>query len=83
MTADSSTKATAEAVALVDGAVVELNGHIGVLRSEVEQMLAAILGETASSSAHVFDSFEQQAYKINSALRRMRDALVSADSSQV
>ena len=78
---DATTQnATAEAVAHVDDAVLRVNGHIGNLRAEVEAMLAADDGAAASAFAHVYDSFEQQSYKINSALRRMRDALAAAES---
>ena len=82
LSTDVRADATAEAVALVDGAMVEVNGHIATLRTEVETSLAAMLGETASASAQAYDSFEQQAYKINSALRRMRDTLLTAESAQ-
>ena len=78
----AATNATADALALVDDAMVEVNGHIGTLRGEVETRLAAMLGEAASAYAHVYDSFEQQAYKINSALRRMRDTLLTAENAE-
>ena len=79
----TTSNATADAVAYLDEAVARVNGHIGNLRAEVETVLAPGRGTAASAFAHVYDSFEQQAYKINSALRRMRDALATTENFQV
>jgi WXG100 family type VII secretion target len=65
----------AQAATKVEGASQAIQGHIGTLRSEVETMMGNWRGEAASSFVQVHDAFEQQAGKINNALRQMHEAL--------
>jgi WXG100 family type VII secretion target len=67
----------AQGATKVDDAATQIQGHISNLRSEVETMMAGWKGEAASSFVQVHESFEQQAGKINTALRQMHEALVS------
>jgi len=67
----------AQGAVKVDDAATQIQGHISNLRSEVETMMGGWRGEAASSFVQVHDAFEQQANKINNALRRMHEALLS------
>jgi WXG100 family type VII secretion target len=73
----TSQEAMAQGATKVDDAATQIQGHISNLRSEVETMMAGWKGEAASSFVQVHESFEQQAGKINTALRQMHEALVS------
>jgi WXG100 family type VII secretion target len=73
----TSQEAMAQGATKVDDAATQIQGHISNLRSEVETMMGGWRGEAASSFVQVHDAFEQQAGKINTALRRMHEALVS------
>jgi WXG100 family type VII secretion target len=67
----------AQGATKVDDAATQIQGHIQNLRSEVETMMGGWRGEAASSFVQVHESFEQQATKINNALRQMHEALVA------
>jgi WXG100 family type VII secretion target len=67
----------AQGAAKVDDAANQIQGHIGNLRSEVETMMGGWKGEAASAFVQVHDAFEQQANKINNALRQMHEALLA------
>jgi WXG100 family type VII secretion target len=73
----TSQEAMAQGATKVDDAAAQIQGHIGNLRSEVETMMAGWKGEAASAFVQVHEAFEQQANKINNALRQMHEALVS------
>lgn len=61
----------------VDDASNQIHGHIQNLRSEVETMMGGWRGDASNAFVGVHQAFEQQAGKINSALRQMHEALVS------
>jgi ESAT-6 family protein len=73
----TSQEAMAQGANKVDDASTQIQGHIGNLRSEVETMMGGWRGEAASTFVSVHDAFEQQANKINNALRQMHAALLS------
>jgi WXG100 family type VII secretion target len=73
----TSQETMAQGGARVDEATNQIQGHISNLRSEVETMMGGWRGEAASSFVQVHDAFEQQAAKINNALRQMHEALLS------
>lgn len=73
----TSQEAMAQGATKVDEAANQIQGHIGNLRSEVETMMGGWRGEAAGAFVQVHDAFEQQANKINTALRQMHEALVS------
>jgi WXG100 family type VII secretion target len=73
----TSQEAMAQGAAKVDEAANQIQGHINNLRTEVETMMGGWRGEAASAFVQVHDSFEQQAARINNALRQMQEALVS------
>jgi WXG100 family type VII secretion target len=77
----TSQQAMAGGAAKVDEAASQIQGHISNLRSEVETMMGGWKGEAASSFIQVHDSFEQQANKINNALRQMHEALLATHST--
>jgi WXG100 family type VII secretion target len=70
-------EAMAQGAAKVDDAANQIQGQIQTLRSEIETMMGGWRGEAASAFVQVHDAFEQQAGKINNALRQMHEALVS------
>ena len=65
----------------VEQAQQSIQGHIGTLRGEVEQMMSGWRGEAASAFGNVHNSFEENATKINQALARIHEALVSTHST--
>jgi WXG100 family type VII secretion target len=65
----------------VEQAQQAIQGHIGTLRGEVEQMTGQWKGEAATAFAGVHASFEENATKINQALARIHEALVSTHST--
>jgi len=71
----TSQEAMAQGAVKVDDAATQIQGHISSLRGEVDTMMGGWRGEAAASFVQVHDAFEQQATKINAALRRMHDAL--------
>jgi WXG100 family type VII secretion target len=73
----TSQETMAQGATRVDEATNQIQGHISNLRSEVETMMGGWRGEAASSFVQVHDAFEQQAGKINNALRQMHEALLS------
>lgn len=73
----TSQETMAQGAAKVDEAATQIQGHINSLRSEVDTMMGGWRGEAASAFTQVHESFEQQAGKINSALRQMHEALMS------
>ena len=73
----TSQEAMAQGANKVDDASTQIQGHISNLRSEVETMMGGWRGEAASTFVQVHDAFEQQANKINNALRQMHTALLS------
>ena len=73
----TSQEAMAQGAAKVDEAANQIQGHINNLRAEVETMMGGWRGEAASAFVQVHDAFEQQATRINTALRQMHEALVS------
>jgi WXG100 family type VII secretion target len=73
----TSQEAMAQGAIKVDDAATQIQGHISNLRCEVETMMGGWKGEAASAFVQVHDGFEQQANKINNALRQMHEALVS------
>lgn len=75
----TSQEAMAAGATKVDDAATRIRGHIGNLRSEVETMMGGWRGEAAGAFMQVHDSFEQQANKINNALRQMHEALLATN----
>ncbi len=73
----TSQEAMQQGAVKVDEAASQIQGHISNLRSEVETMMGGWRGEAAASFVQVHDAFETQANKINNALRRMHEALLS------
>jgi WXG100 family type VII secretion target len=73
----TSQEAMAQGAVKVDDATNQIQGHISNLRAEVETMMGGWRGEAAGSFVQVHDAFEQQAAKINNALRQMHEALLS------
>ena len=73
----TSQEAMAQGAAKVDEAAMQIQGLIGQLRSEVETMMGGWRGEAASAFIQVHDAFEQQANRINNALRQMHEALLA------
>ena len=73
----TSQEAMAQGAVKVDDAATQIQGHISNLRAEVETMLGGWRGQAAGAFVQVHDAFEQQANKINNALRQMHDALLS------
>jgi WXG100 family type VII secretion target len=73
----TSQEAMAQGAAKVDDASNQIQGHINNLRSEVETMMGGWRGEAAGAFVQVHDAFEQQANKINNALRQMHEALLA------
>jgi len=73
----TSQEAMQQGATKVDSAAQQIQGHIQNLRSEVETMMGGWKGEAAGAFMQVHDAFEQQATKINNALRQMHEALVS------
>ncbi len=71
----TSQEAMAQGATKVDDAANQIQGHISTLRSEVETMMGGWRGEAANSFMQVHDAFEQQAAKINNALRNMHQSL--------
>ena len=77
----TSQEAMAQGATKVDDAASAIQGHIQNLRSEVETMMGGWRGEAASSFVQVHESFEQQATKINNALRQMHEALLATHTT--
>jgi WXG100 family type VII secretion target len=73
----TSQEAMAQGATRVDEAAQQIQGLITNLRSEVETMMGGWRGEAASAFVQVHDAFEQQANRINSALRQMYEALIA------
>jgi WXG100 family type VII secretion target len=73
----TSQETMAQGAVKVDDATNQIQGHISNLRAEVETMMGGWRGEAAGSFVQVHDAFEQQAAKINNALRQMHEALLS------
>jgi WXG100 family type VII secretion target len=73
----TSQEAMQQGAVKVDDAASQIQGHISNLRSEVETMMGGWRGEASTAFQGVHQSFEQQAAKINNALRQMHEALVS------
>lgn len=73
----TSQEAMAAGATRVDDAATQIQGHIANLRSEVDTMMGGWRGEAASSFMQVHNAFEEQANKINNALRQMHEALLS------
>ena len=73
----TSQEAMAQGAVKVDDAATQIQGHIGNLRAGVETMLGGWRGEAAGAFVQVHDAFEQQANKINNALRQMHEALLA------
>jgi WXG100 family type VII secretion target len=77
----TSQEAMAQGATKVDDAATQIQGHISNLRTEVETMMGGWRGQAANSFVQVHDAFEQQATKINAALRRMHEALVATNQT--
>jgi WXG100 family type VII secretion target len=73
----TSQEAMAQGAAKVDDASTQIQGHVSNLRGEVETMMGGWRGEAAGAFIQVHDAFEQQATKINNALRQMHEALMA------
>lgn len=73
----TSQEAMAQGAAKVDDASTQIQGHISNLRSEVETMMGGWRGEAAGAFIQVHDAFEQQATRLNNALRQMHEALMA------
>jgi WXG100 family type VII secretion target len=65
----------------VQDAHQQVQGLIGQLRSEVEQMMGGWGGQAAQSFVTVHEAFEGQANKINQALDQMHSALVATHTT--
>jgi len=59
----------------------QVQGLIQTLSGEVEQMMGGWGGQAANAFMGVHEAFNSQATKINSALDRMHEALVSTHST--
>ena len=77
-TSQEAMRAGANAVELAQQTII---GHISTLRGEVEQMMGGWRGEAATAFSNVHISFEENANRINAALARMHEALVSTHST--
>jgi WXG100 family type VII secretion target len=73
----TSQEAMQQGATKVDDAATQIQGHISSLRGEVETMMAGWKGEAASTFVQVHEAFEQQATRINKALREMHAALLA------
>ncbi len=73
----TSQEAMAQGAVKVDDASTQIQGHIQSLRTEVETMMGGWKGDAANAFVQVHDAFEQQANKINNALRQMHESLVA------
>ncbi|SHG69614.1 WXG100 family type VII secretion target [Jatrophihabitans endophyticus] len=73
----TSQEAMQQGAVKVDDASNQIQGHISNLRTEVETMMGGWRGEASNAFTGVHQAFEQQATKINNALRQMHEALVS------
>jgi WXG100 family type VII secretion target len=61
----------------VEEAQQAIQGHIGTLRGEVEQMRSQWQGQAAGAFTNVHNTFEENAGRINAALQQMHEALVA------
>jgi ESAT-6 family protein len=77
----TSQEAMQQGAAKVDDATNQIQGHIQTLRGEVETMMSGWRGEAAGSFVQVHEAFEQQAAKINNALRQMHESLLATHST--
>lgn len=59
----------------------QVQGLLGQLRGEVEQMMGGWGGQAAQAFMGVHEAFEGQANKINQALDRMHEALVATHTT--
>lgn len=73
----TSQEAMQQGATKVDDAATQIQGHISSLRGEVETMMGGWRGEAATSFVQVHEAFEQQATRINKALREMHTALLA------
>lgn len=73
----TSQETMAQGAAKVEEASSQIQGLIGSLSSEVDTMMGGWRGEAATAFTQVHESFQQQANKINNALRQMHEALQS------
>ena len=71
----TSQETMAQGAAKVEEASTQIHGLIGSLSSEVDTMMGGWRGEAASAFTQVHEAFQQQANKINNALRQMHEAL--------
>jgi WXG100 family type VII secretion target len=65
----------------VEEAQQAIQGHLGTLRGEVEQMMGGWKGQAAGAFVNVHSTFEENAGRINQALARIHEALVSTHST--
>jgi WXG100 family type VII secretion target len=70
-------EAMSQGAAKVDEAAGQIQGVLGQLRSEVDTMMGGWRGEAASAFMQVHGAFEEQANRINTALRQMHEALMA------
>jgi len=80
---NTSQEAMAAGAAHVDEATIQVHGHIGKLRTEVETMLGGWGGSAATAFGGLHQNFEAQAKRINDALAAMQQALVSTRATYV
>lgn len=73
----TSQEAMQQGAVKVDDAASQIQGHIQNLRGEVETMMGGWRGEASGAFTQVHTNFEQQATKINNALRQMHEALMA------
>ncbi len=77
----TSQEAMQQGAAKVDDAAGQIQGHLQTLRSEIETMMGGWRGDAANAFMTVHTAFDEQANKINSALRRMHESLVATHST--
>jgi WXG100 family type VII secretion target len=73
----TSQEAMQQGAAKVDDAASQIQGHLQNLRSEIETMMGGWKGEAANSFMQVHVAFDEQANKINNALRQMHESLLA------
>jgi WXG100 family type VII secretion target len=77
----TSQEAMQQGAAKVDDAANQIQGHLQNLRSEIETMMGGWKGEAANSFMTVHAAFDEQANKINNALRQMHESLLATHAT--
>jgi WXG100 family type VII secretion target len=77
----TSQEAMQQGAVKVDDAAGTIQGLIQQLSGEVDTMMSGWRGEAAGSFVQVHTAFNEQATKINNALRQMHEALLATHST--